>query len=177
VSEERRRARLHELESLLRASRTAFLVQRTLADRLAERILSTHEVDSPKGEGFESLFARLHPHFDADETDLHKVIRGYTEHALCPLNEAMLAWLEGDTYFRTRRGSESDEAQLASGLNQLEAHLWLWRAKYRSWIPDHPQHALVYLADEADHGLGFPQGIEAILARVISPPKAETQHV
>ena len=170
---ERRRARLHELGALLRASGTAFDVQRALAGRLAERLRSRHEADLTSGEGLESLFARFHQELDVDERDLHSVIRAYTEHALCPLNEAMLVWLQNDAYYRVRIGKKGDEARLADQLNQLDAHLLLWRAKYKGWIPDHAEHALVYLADEAGHGLGFPKGIEGTLARVISPP-AET---
>ena len=35
----------------------------------------------------------------------------------------------------------------------------LWHAKYEAWIPNHPEHALVYMADEKHHGLGFPGAI------------------
>lgn len=59
-------------------------------------------------------------------------------------------------------------AELSELLNQLDAHLLLWLAKYEGWIPNRPDHALVYLADEEEHGLGFPNGIEETLAAVLS---------
>lgn len=39
----------------------------------------------------------------------------------------------------------------------------LWNAKYESWIPEQPEHALVYMDDEKRHGVGFPKRREAII--------------
>jgi hypothetical protein len=128
------------MEAPLRASRTAFVVQCAQRDRLEERLASRFQDDLPEEPGYERLFTHLYERFDAEERDLHAVIRAYTEHAL---------------------------AELAEKLNKLDAHLLLWLAKYESWIPDRPNHALVYLADEAEHGLGFPQGIEDTLAKML----------
>jgi hypothetical protein len=77
---------------------------------------------------------------------------------------------------RVSRGKGEHEAKLAELLNQLDAHLVLWLAKYESWIPNRPDHALVYLADEQLHGLGFPQGLDDAFSYVLvgkpSPPRA-----
>ena len=78
------------------------------------------------------------------------------------------AVLRADIYHRTMRGKTEDEARLALLLNQLDAHLLLWLAKYEGWIPNRPDHALVYLADEQQHGLGFPRGVdEAVDAALV----------
>jgi len=45
----------------------------------------------------------------------------------------------------------------------LQAHLLLWLAKYEIWIPASPEHALVYLADEKEHGVGFPRGLDELV--------------
>ena len=45
---------------------------------------------------------------------------------------------------------------LSLGFGQLEIHLLLWRAKFEYWIPNNPEHCVVYMADEKKHGLGFP---------------------
>lgn len=50
--------------------------------------------------------------------------------------------------------------RLADKLAALEVHLQLWQAKYSVWIPENLTHSLVYLADEEEHGVGFPRGIE-----------------
>jgi hypothetical protein len=165
---EQRRARLHQLGALLQASQAAFRVQRAQVGRLAQRLAAKHGNEHEAGVGYERLFSGLYDQFDADETDLHRVIRAYTEHGLRPLNEAMLAWLRDDADHRTTVGKSGQKLELAKLLNQLDAHLLLWLAKYDAWIPNRPQHALVYLADEEEHGLGFPHGIDSAVEVVIS---------
>jgi hypothetical protein len=157
-----RRVRLHQLQSLLSASRTAFEVQRAQADRLA-RILG-----GDGGAGLESLFENAFDGFTTEQSNLHTVIRAYTQYALRPLNQAMQTWLGEDVDHRVTRGKDGAAARLAQQLNQLDAHLWLWLAKYEAWIPHTPRHALVYLADEHDHGLAFPVGIEQTLEQVLT---------
>jgi hypothetical protein len=39
--------------------------------------------------------------------------------------------------------------------------------KYETWIPRNPKHALVYMADEQQHGLGFPDGIDQLVDEVL----------
>jgi hypothetical protein len=165
---DQRQAQLHQLGALLEASRAIFLVQRDQAKRLADRLGSRFPDERPDEPGFEELFGHLSGRFDRDEEDLHGIIRAYTEHGLKPLNEAMLSWLEADTVHRTARGKKGNRAVLAKKLNELDAHLRLWLAKYQAWLPNHPEHALVYLADEEKHGLGFPTGIEDVLDSVAS---------
>lgn len=167
----RRRARLHQLRALLLASGTAFVVQRAQAQRLTERLRSRYPDELPGERGFERLFVALYDRFDADEKDLHDLIRAYTEHGLRPLNEAMLLWLRNDADHRTAGGKRGREAELAMRLNQLDSHLLLWLAKYDAWIPQRPDHALVYLADEEEHGPGFPSGIEQTLDAVLGARK------
>jgi hypothetical protein len=69
----------------------------------------------------------------------------------------MSDWLRSDDLFRTKVVEIERKNQLAENLSALEIHLLLWQAKYEYWIPDHPEHALVYMADESEHGLGFPK--------------------
>ena len=104
--------------------------------------------------------------FDEDEQALHRVIRGYTVHALRPLNTDTLAW---PTPIASRAGrAKQQPAELTNKLRQLHKHLLLWIAKYEVWIPDEPHDALVYLADEERHGIGFPQGIEDVVRATIT---------
>ncbi len=65
----------------------------------------------------------------------------------------MAGWLDGSADLLQRERQLLPEPL-------LEAHLLLWLAKYRIWIPDHPEHALVYMADEEKLGTAFPYGIE-----------------
>ena len=164
---EERRVRLNRLQSLLFASRIAFRVQREQRERLADLLTGRFPDELPEGAGYERLFTHLYERFDEVERDLHTVVRGYTEHALRPINQAMRLWLENDSEHRITHGKTGVEAEFAKQLNDLDAHLVLWLAKYETWIPDRPKHALVYLADEAAHGLGFPTGIEDTLTKIL----------
>jgi hypothetical protein len=165
---EEQRVRLNQLQSLLRASRTAFDVQCAQRDRLAKRLTEQFPGDLPQEQGYERLFTHFFERMDDDDRDLHAIIRGYTEYALRPINEAMRTWLENDSEHRTTHGKTGMEAEFAEKLNQLDAHLLLWLAKYESWIRNRPDHALVYLADEGKHGLGFPTGMEDTLAKILA---------
>ncbi len=168
-SEAQTLAQLFRLQALLQAGRTAFAVQRELAGRLAAQLRKSPAYDVPETVGLERLFSQMRASFRPEERELHEVIRAYTEHVMYPLNEALAEWLQGDVRYRiiTRRTSER-EIRLAELLNALDAHLLLWRAKYQRWIPDQPDHALVYLDDEERHGLGFPRGLDVAVDAVLA---------
>jgi hypothetical protein len=153
-----RRAKLAQLASQLRASWVAFSIQNDHAKRL-ETLIRTNHRDAPDSSGgYERLFASVYPNFTAEERELHDIIRTITVNTLRPTNQAVLEWLQQDTIFKgQRRGTAG---QLARKLSDLEAHLLLWHAKYETWIPQKPDHALVYMVDEQAHGLGFPVGLD-----------------
>lgn len=113
------------------------------------------------------MFAAAHKDMTPSERELFNVVRAITIHTFQPLNEAILTWLRSDTEFRVRSPDKSLRGKLAAHLQKLEAHLLLWNAKYRIWIPDHPEHALVYLADEERHGIGFPKHGAELVERIL----------
>jgi glycogen synthase len=76
------------------------------------------------------------------------------------LNEELLAWLKADSVFKSGIAPVVRQCELAEQLFALEIHLLLWHAKYKVWIPGYPEHALVYMEDENQHGLGFPSARE-----------------
>lgn len=166
------------LQALLDASRVAFQVQNKLARTLAIELTDSGHHQPDDRAGFDALFTARCQTFTPKQADDHRVIRGYTEHALRPINARMSTWLRRDIEYRCyvsprRRGRgpthQTDEARarLAESLSALEAHLLLWHAKYAAWIPDRPAHALVYLQDEEEHGIGFPKRVEADVRAVI----------
>jgi hypothetical protein len=171
------RARLLELEAMLLAGHAVLLVQLDLARRLT-LLLEGDEPAVVERTGYENLFVRRFPGFTEEEAVLHDIIRAYTEHATRPLNRATLDWIQSDSYYRyprRTRGSPLERvasAQLAAQLNALHAHLLLWFAKYEAWIPNHREHALCFLADEEEHGLEFPVGIEQTVRRVLGASNA-----
>lgn len=152
-------AKLVELDGLLRASNAVYEIQNELARRLVETVHTTQPALAvPEPGGFESTFAAAYPGMNQDEKSLQGIIRSMSENAVKPLNDAMLEWLKADAYWKSRR-RWGPKTQLAQSLARLEAHLYLWRAKYAYWMKD-PRHALVYLADEEAHGLGFPKELD-----------------
>lgn len=167
-SEERnRRARLAELLALIRAGDAAWKVQCENRDRLAEQIRARDPELDKVGLGYDHLLALAFPKMSESERELHDIVRAITIYTFQPLNDALLRWLAADSEFRVRPPGEAPRAQLAKYLTDLEAHLLLWQAKFKAWIPDHPERALVYLADEERHGVGFPRGGAALVGGLL----------
>jgi hypothetical protein len=162
-----RRAKLVEIDSLLRASRAVFVVQNELAIRLEES-LSQSQPDTvvPEGAGYEETFVAGYAEATPAERELHGLIRSMTETAMRELNEKMLAWLAADTHYKGQRYREGPAGVLAGKLAELEAHLHMWQAKRAYWMED-PRHALVYLADEEKHGVGFPRGLDEAVREML----------
>lgn len=155
-----RRARLVEMNSLLRASRAVFEVQNELARRLESSLAKSQPgMRLPTEPNFEDIFVAGYVGATPAELELHGLIRSMTMTAMLDLNEKMLAWLGVDTYFKGQSYSRGARGALAGKLAALEAHLLMWRAKQAYWMKD-SRHAVVYLADEAQHGVGFPSGLD-----------------
>lgn len=159
-------ASLHALAALLRTSKSLFQAQADRRDRLLDMLKRDHAGEVPLGLGYEATFTRMHGHFTEAEAELHGIVRTMTENGLRPVNKSVTDWLERDTIFKTAIAPLNDPQKLAHWLNQLELHLTLWHAKYEYWMPD-TRHALVYLADEEDHGVPFPYGIEGVVEEVL----------
>ena len=167
AQERRRRARLAELLAIIRAGDVAWKVQCENRDRLVGMITVREPALVAAGQGYDRLLALAFPTMGPDERELHQVVRAITIHTFQPLNEMLLKWLAADTEFRVRPPGETPRARLAKYLADLEAHLLLWQAKFKTWIPDHPERALVYLGDEERHGVPFPRGGAAIVASLL----------
>jgi hypothetical protein len=142
------------------------LIQHELRSRL-DALIAKNQPNLPNEGGVEKRFTAAYKKFSPTEKELHSLIQSITVHSLKPTNEAMAKWLKNDTYFKAQRLDDSLSGRLASQLFDLEAHLLLWSAKYEAWIPGHPEHALVYLADEERHGVGFPKGIDSVIEEAI----------
>jgi hypothetical protein len=165
-----RRNRLLKLYSLLRAGRVVFEVQNRNARGLLDMVERNHPGKTSEG-GFEKTFSALVGEFTPQEKEWHALIRAQTN-ALYGINSDLAKWLTEDDYFKVFRSTfvsarSAKRKRLAALLAALEAHLLLWNAKYDSWIPEHPEHALLYLADEELHGIGFPAGLDDLVAELV----------
>jgi len=165
-----RRSALVQLQSLLRAAKASFDTQQKHVRSLFESI-PERDANAPSLElGYEDFLTKAHPLMTAEERERHGIIRGYTEHVLRPTNAAMLEWIKRDTFFGSQAG-EGVLGALAKNLAALEIHLLMWNAKYEVWIPGRPDHALVYLDDEEEHGIAFPHGIDSVVDRALAEMK------
>jgi len=162
-------ANLLQLASQLRAAWIIYTVQNAHAKNLYQMMQKNHSEDFSPEYGYDETFTRLFDQFDSNEAELHSLIRGMTIHAMRPINQTMSEWLKNDIYFKTASipVPEKKKKLLADRLYNLEAHLILWEAKYKTWIPNDPKHALVYLDDEKAHGVAFPYDIEKIIKDVV----------
>jgi hypothetical protein len=158
-----RLSQLAELFSLLRALGVAYDIQCELRNRLDAKIEENHPGLEQSEEGYEAALSKAYPEFKAEELELHMIIRSITINTLWPVNQSLAKWLKDDTYFKGQWHNKGIRGKLARKLGDLEAHLLLWEAKYKVWIPDNPEHALVYLNDENRHGLGFPPGTDQVV--------------
>ena len=82
----------------------------------------------------------------------------------------MIAWLKDDTYFKAQWHRKGIGSELSQKLAELEAHLILWQAVYEARIPISPAHALLYLADEEEYGVEFPEGLDTTVEKALEEP-------
>lgn len=161
-----RRAALIRLSGLLKATHVSFIIQNERAEELLRSLRDKH-ADLVAGKGYEETFELLYDRMSPLERELHGLIRSITMYAMYPNNVAVMRWIADDTYFKSFYGRSDGYGRLADQLDDLHSHLILWKAKYEYWIPNVPNHALVYMNDEKRHGLGFPDGVDDALAAVL----------
>jgi len=167
---------LRSLRSLLHATAVLFSHQKDQVGRLENLLENSHPAEYGRGGPHEDVMTCCYPVMNAQERDLHGIIRSTTQYSLRGLNQAISKWLEEDTNFKPGAIASSRSRELAKQLFALEIHLLLWHAKYESWIPNHPEHALVYLADENEHGLGFPRThVKEVSGRTVQVPGVEEE--
>lgn len=171
--QQKRRARLLELLSRLMAGRAIFLAQLSQVKLLVKSLKTRLPDEVEKYEGYEAIFSEMFEVMELKEKNRHSIIRSTTIHGMKPLNDTLLSWVQSDTIYKTNRTKSGLQCDLAQALHQLETHLLMWQAKYSAWIPEHPNHALVYLADESKHGPAFPNKIDEIVEKSLGGMKID----
>lgn len=162
-----RRSQLVELQALLSATRVSYEVQILHRNSLLE-LLRTRLPTIDVSRGYDQAFASVFTAMSSAERELHTLIRGISVYSLLPGNAALIAWFNDDKYFKAQAGKPGAEGMLALKLSEMQTHIILWQAKFNSWIPDQPWHALVYMDDENQHGSRFPSGMEDVVKKVLN---------
>jgi len=158
---------LMELSTLLEESYSIYLSQNDQAKRLLQMLRKNHGAQVPTNPGYDETFAAMFNRFNPDEAALQKLIRSTTMHSQRRVNQEMSKWLRGALAFRKKDQPTPERAQLSEQLKLLELHLNQWHDKYEAWMSD-PKHSLVYLADEKQHGVGFPKGLRGAVDAVVA---------
>jgi hypothetical protein len=156
------------LSSLFEESRSIYVGQNYQAQRLLKMLLENHKNEVPKGLGYDDTFSHMYDRFTPAEAELHAIIRSTTMNSQRRVNHQMRDWLEKYIWFRTGEQPNQERKRLADQLNILKLHLNQWHDKYEATIPENKNRSLVYLADEKEHGTGFPKGIEQLVQDVIA---------
>ena len=161
---------ISNLKSLLRLLKTqhrVFSIQCKRRDEIISHLTVQFPEDVQKYNGFEEKLTNLYDKMDPIDRENHLVVRGYTKGSLFPLNKKIQK-LTRKINVNLLNAHSVEKENLKIYLENLDLHLNLWLAKYDEWIPDNPKHSLVYLADEKEHGIGFPTGIEDEIGKIIS---------
>jgi hypothetical protein len=158
-----RRDQLEKLSALLEESRSIFESQNYQARRLLKLLEQNHPGQVMAERGFDENFHRLSDGFTPEERELHALIRSTSMNSLRRVNEAMSEWLRSNLWYKSGRYSQGPLAPLANQLRTLELHLNQWHDKYAAMIVPDPKRSLIYLADEKEHGVGFPPRIEDLV--------------
>ncbi len=169
-------AQLQGLAALLDASGALFRLQQEQVQALMRLLEKNHAKEIAGSEGYDEAMARCYLVMTEAERERHGVIRAYTEYSMRKINQVLSEWCSADRAFKSEIVATSRQRELAQELFALEIHLTLWHAKFESWIPGHPERALVYLDDEKKHGLGFPNAREVhIDGKVVLRPGVEAE--
>lgn len=159
---------LHELRALLDESYSLFLNQNDQANRLMDMLRENHGNAVPQGVGYDETFFEMYDRFEPAEAELQKLIRSTTMNSLHRVNTAMTAWLAEAQELRKQDQPSPERKRLAQELLALELHLNQWHDKYQAFILGDSKRSLVYLADEKDHGIRFPQGLAGAVDEAIA---------
>lgn len=152
---------------MLLVQRKVFLIQCGHRDKLVENLESKFPDEVLKYTGFENKIENLYDKFGPEEKKLHGLIRGNTKNSLLPLNKNIQT-LAREIKTELFKIKPDEKKALREQLETLDLHITLWLAKYEDWIPGNPQNALVYMADEEMHGIGFPKGIEKLISGILT---------
>jgi len=164
------RDRLFALSDMLAESRSIFLSQNYLARRLMRLLHDRFAEPIRQCQGFDDAFTKYFDKMNQDEQELHALIRSTTMNSLRQINERLRAWLTDNPELLRKNQSTDEGNRLAKSLNDLQLHLNQWFDKYEAWIPTNKKRTLVYLADEKEQGMGFPEelgpALEVVLKRM-----------
>ena len=162
-----RRARLERLDRLLDEAGSLYRSQKAQGNRLVESIAHSKPYCIKPNLSLDQIFSLVYANLSPEELRLHDVIRGVTATSIKRVNSEIVNWLRRDDFFTATTDSPVKLKHLAEELRKLRLHLDEWHAKFSSVFELDRTIALNYLADEQEHGTGFPVGIEDVVKQAL----------
>lgn len=165
---------LKSLFKMLIVQKRIFDIQCIQRNKLFNNLSKVFPAEVQNFIGYDETFEKLYGKFSDEDLEIHTIIRSQTKGSLLPLNKKIQELADKiDTELLDIKLNE--KKVLKDQLENLVLHLIMWLAKYEDWIPNYPRHALVYLADEKEHGVGFPTGIEKLVGSIFGNSRSDTR--
>jgi hypothetical protein len=139
------------LLSLLRTTRTTFVAQATLRDRLIFHLQERLVLNPFAHWEYEEFIASHYKDFDEDERRMFSTMRSFTVNILSEYNRRILKFIEDNPFLTARFAAVSD----------LRDHLLVWLAKYEGTFVRTPVMCLLYTG--VNEGVPFPSHLEGEL--------------
>lgn len=181
ILEERRKRKrkaiqqLEKLERTLDEAKSVFENQNYLARRLMLLLQSQYADQIPAEVGYDETFYQLYDFMEDEQRELFDLIRGTTINSMHRLNEELSRWASKNSARQLAGKSSPEVDQLDTQLDQLRKHLNGWFDKYEAVFKTSERRSLVYMADEKQHGLGFPGGLGQALNALLVKLRGNTE--
>lgn len=165
--------KLRHLLTNLDESKSIFLNQVYKRNRLYGMLRKNHPNDITNGKGkgykgYNDLFKKLYLIFTDEEKELHSLIRSTSRNSMRRVNREIQDWLKEGHLLKIEAFDIEEMKAFLDRLPQLRDHLNDWFDIYEGIFLKDDKYSLIYTADEKEHGVGFPTGIEDTLRKAIA---------
>ena len=155
---------LEELNNFLSLSKSIIRTQNEQRNRLYSEI---HSKVNGSSSNYNDIFSRYHPEMNANQKEIFDLIRKLTAISLVDVNNKMSLWLEEHPIHELIPESSTSTIMLETNLLQLSIHLTEWFNTHENVFKDDESQSLIYLKDEKQQGIGFPNQLEPTIVRVV----------
>lgn len=160
--------KLQQLNVLLDESKSIFDNQDYLVRRLNSLLKNEFGDETTDWKGYDETFFRMYPVMTDEQIELFSLIRGCTMNSMRRVNEELLHWIKDNSVIELSERKLLNSEKFNTQLAQLKKHLNLWFDKYEAVFKLNERRSLIYLADEKEHGIGFPRDLKTTLDSILA---------
>jgi hypothetical protein len=143
------------LLGLLRTTRTTFIAQANLRDKLVWHVQDRLVLNPRDGQEYEDFISHYYKELDSEERRMFSTMRSFTSDILREYNERALKLIEENPLLESNFPAVQD----------LRNHLLIWLAKYNGTFVNTPDMCLLYTG--VHEGVPFPGQLEPELWRFL----------